>query len=73
MLLDVNLPGLGGNRTLAALLNHDPTLRVKMMSVLDRSERALKDGATGFLLKPYRPWQVLTEVERALGEPAGAS
>lgn len=73
VLLDVNLPGLSGDQTLAALLNRDPALRVVMMSGLDHSDRALKHGATGFLLKPYRPWQVLSEVEQALREPASAS
>ncbi len=73
VLLDVNLPGLSGDQTLAALLNRDPALRVVMMSGLDHSDRALEDGATGFLLKPYRPWQVLCEVERALREPARPS
>ena len=68
VLLDVNLPGLSGERTLAALLGHDPNTRIVMMSGIDHTERALEAGAVGFLLKPYRPGQVLDEVERALGE-----
>ena len=68
VLLDVNLAGLSGDQTLAALLDRHPAMRVVMMSGLDHSERALKGGATGFLLKPYRPWQVLAEVEDALGD-----
>lgn len=66
VMLDVNLPGLSGDQTLSALLNRDPALRVVMMSGLDHSERALEAGAAGFLLKPYRPWQVLQAVEQAL-------
>lgn len=73
VLLDVNLPGLSGDQTLAALLDRDPALRVMMMSGVDHSERALEAGAAGFLLKPYRPCQVLEAVEEALGEPAAES
>lgn len=72
-LLDVNLPGLSGDQTLAALLDRDPALRVVMMSGLDHSQPALEAGAVGFLLKPYRPWQVLDAVAQALDEPAAAS
>lgn len=73
VLLDVNLPGISGDQTLAALLDRNPALRVVMMSGLDHSRPALEAGAAGFLLKPYRPQQVLDAVVQALGEPAAAS
>src|SRR5512145_915977 len=69
VLLDVQLPGIGGVETLQRALALQPDVTVIMMSAhstVDVAVDAMKHGALDFLVKPF-PLQVLdAAVERAL-------
>jgi len=70
VLLDVQMPGLDGPQTLAALQKLNTQVRVVFMSGYTDSysvEDLLVMGAARVLLKPFRS---LTELIQALGETA---
>lgn len=57
VLLDLNMPGMGGYRCLSELLRNDPALRVLIVSghsAFGQYGENLTSGARGFLSKPYR-------------------
>jgi len=69
VLLDVFLPQINGFDLLAGM-REDPELkemRVVMSSGMDFNERCLKEGANGFILKPYMPDDLVKIIRRALG------
>lgn len=70
VMLDVNMPGLDGWGTMEQLQVAQPGLRILMMSGSDVAREALSHGAAAFLEKPYRPSDVLREVERLIGPGA---
>ena len=67
VMLEVNMPGLDGWRTMEQLQATQPDLRILMMSGSDVAREALSHGAAAFLEKPYRPSDVVREVERLIG------
>jgi twitching motility two-component system response regulator PilH len=68
ILLDVHLGQISGF-DLLSLIRQDESLkdtRVIMSSGIDFSARCLREGANGFVLKPYMPEDLLQEIRRAL-------
>jgi signal transduction histidine kinase/CheY-like chemotaxis protein len=62
VLLDLILPGMGGERCLEKLLKMDPRARVLVISGYSGAgavERALEGGAKGFISKPFQMKQLL--------------
>ena len=58
VLLDINMPGMGGIETLKALRKSDPGLPVLMLTVSQENNDllgAIAAGATGYLLKNTEP------------------
>lgn len=54
VLLDVNMPGMGGIQTAGAIAAAHPTIRIMMLTVSEDQESllaALKSGAHGYVLK----------------------
>jgi two-component system, chemotaxis family, chemotaxis protein CheY len=54
--MDLTMPEMGGIECIAALLKHDPTINILVVSALnDKSTAiaALKLGARGFVAKPF--------------------
>ena len=73
VLLDLSMPGLSGEETNARLHSIDPGVRVILSSGYDRDEATRRFGADqpyGFIQKPYRPQQLLAEIERCLSRDA---
>ena len=68
MMLDVNMPGLGGWETLALLRGGHPELKVLIMSGTVDHGRARAAGANGFIQKPYHPAEVLGAVRSQLSD-----
>ena len=67
MLLDLSMPGLSGEETFGRLREIDPGVRVILSSGYDQHEATLRftaSGPAGFIQKPYRPQQLLAEIER---------
>jgi len=77
VLLDLSMPGLSGEETYACLREIDPAVRVVLSSGYDKDEAIRRfggDGPLGFIQKPYRPHELLAEIERCLarGPQAGS-
>ena len=70
VLLDLNMPGMGGYRCLAELLGIDPEVRVIIVSghsAFDGDGAAA--GARGFIGKPYRINELAARIREVLDEP----
>jgi DNA-binding response OmpR family regulator len=69
VLMDVHLRRANGINLLRALRQDDQLqdTQVIMSSGLDYSVECLKEGANGFLLKPYMPDDLIHEVKKTLG------
>jgi FixJ family two-component response regulator len=69
LLLDVNLPGLSGlelQRRLHAAGRRFPVVIITAYGDEQMQEKALRDGATCFLQKPFEELSLLQAVNRAL-------
>ncbi len=66
VLLDLNMPGMGGWETLARLQERHPGLPVVIMSATVWPVEAARSGACGTLEKPFAMQDLLATVERVL-------
>jgi len=69
LILDLNLPGLGGLELLRRLLRTDPRLQVLVFSLHTEAiyaTRAMQAGARGFVSKNAAPEELLAAVETVL-------
>lgn len=70
ILMDINLPGMSGIACVAALKKKLPTVEIIMLTIYEDSDsifKALKAGASGYLIKSSRPetlFQAIREVYR---------
>jgi two-component system invasion response regulator UvrY len=67
VVLDLNLPGLGGLELIRRLMQEDKTARILVFSMHAEplyAVRALEAGATGYLSKNVSPDELLTAVKR---------
>jgi DNA-binding NarL/FixJ family response regulator len=70
VILDLNLPGLGGLEVIARLKNADPQARILVLSMHDdhiHVTRALQAGAAGYVSKNATPEELLEAVRRVAG------
>jgi CheY-like chemotaxis protein len=71
-ILDLGMPGIGGNRCLKELLVFNPFAKILIASGYcgdDIVNKALESGAAGFIGKPYQLTELLSRVRSILGEP----
>lgn len=69
VLLDLNMKGMGGLRTLEAIKRHRPETRVVILTVSDTSDDligTIRSGANGYLLKDMEPEEMLVCVKDAV-------
>ncbi len=69
VITDVDMPGMDGLALTRALRDKEPDLPVIIVTghgTVDTAIKALREGATGMLLKPFTGEELLTEVCRAL-------
>ncbi len=72
VLLDLNMPGMGGKKCLIDLLAINEKAKVLMTSGYSTSQQIedlTKAGAAGFINKPYRPEDLLLNVRKILDAP----
>lgn len=65
VLLDINMPGIGGMKTLARLRSIAPRLPVLMLTVQDSEEskiEALEAGADDYIIKPFSVRECIARV-----------
>ena len=71
IVLDLNMPGMGGHRCLEALLQIDPEAKVIIASGYSanrKAREAIKSGALGFVKKPYHYTEILKSVRKAIDQ-----
>lgn len=73
ILSDINMPEMNGEELLAELkkdeaLREIPVLVISTDATSIRMQRMLKLGAAGYVIKPFQPETLRSEVERVLGE-----
>ncbi|MBW2133310.1 MAG: response regulator, partial [Deltaproteobacteria bacterium] len=69
VLLDLNMPGMGGYKCYQELLRMDPNVKIVVASGFledQRSKRVLASGVKAFVEKPYRVNELVTAVRNAL-------
>lgn len=76
MVLDVNMPDVGGVEVLDFVRGQDKLRSLPVLIVTTRGddesrERVLSAGATAFLAKPFTPDSIIAEVRAILPESAG--
>ncbi|MGM0645834.1 MAG: PAS domain S-box protein [Thermodesulfobacteriota bacterium] len=72
VVLDLNMPGMGGASCLQHLRELDPQVRVVLASGYSAQGQAREAAqmASGFLTKPYQLNTLLTTIREVLGDPA---
>jgi chemosensory pili system protein ChpA (sensor histidine kinase/response regulator) len=73
---DLEMPRMNGYELMAHLRQDPTTRRIPVLVVTSRAgekhrERAMKEGASGFLTKPVQEEQLLDEVSKLIGAAAG--
>ncbi len=71
VLLDIVMPDMDGLETLKEIKKIDPNAKVIMCTALGQQKiviDALKAGARGYIVKPFKAELVLKEIERVLGK-----
>ena len=72
--LDIRMPYMNGVEVLHELRKYRPDIAVVMMTgyaVEQQLEGALKDGAKGYLRKPFTVDELLTSIDGVLGQAEG--
>ena len=70
VITDIHMPGMDGLTLMRALRERQPDLPVVVVTgqgTVDTAIQALREGATGMLVKPFTGEELLGEVRRALG------
>ena len=69
VLSDVTMPEMNGHQLTQWISTHYPGVRTALMSGYDgtRERRAASDDAGRFIAKPFRPAEVISFVDRVLG------
>jgi two-component system, chemotaxis family, chemotaxis protein CheY len=76
MLLDLNMPDIGGIEVLEFVRGQDKLRTLPIVVVTSRGDdtsqsRALQAGATRFMTKPFTPESILSEVKSLLEQRPG--
>jgi DNA-binding response OmpR family regulator len=72
MILDLNMPGMGGMEVLKRVVQGYPQVRVVVLTAygsMDTAIEALRNHAHDYLLKPALPRQIIEVTARVLEEP----
>jgi len=72
ILTDINMPEMTGEELVAELkkdtaLSEIPVLVISTDATSNRMQRMLELGAAGYVIKPFQPETLRSEVERVLG------
>ena len=74
VLLDVNMPGMGGVATCREMRKLFPILQIMMLSVRDREDdkvRALDAGADDYVIKPFSVPELVARLKAAVRRATG--
>ncbi|RLG76245.1 MAG: two-component system response regulator [Thermoprotei archaeon] len=71
VLLDVNMPGLDGLAAAKIILSNDPSAKIIIVSALGQEwaiEAAQRMGIKHYVLKPFKPKDLIEAVRKVLNE-----
>ena len=69
ILLDIDMPGMDGLETLKAIRQGFPAVKVIMVSAMasmEKVEKAIEEGAIGFVVKPFNAAGVLDTIRTCI-------
>lgn len=69
--LDIIMPDMDGIEALRKIKEIDPNARVVMITSVDSEKKVvecIEAGALGYIIKPFEPSQVLSEINRVLSK-----
>ncbi len=69
--MDIIMPEMDGIEALQAILGLDPGAKVVMVTAIDQREsliKAIRIGATDYIVKPFENERVISAVKKALSE-----
>jgi two-component system chemotaxis response regulator CheY len=72
VILDMIMPRLNGLNTLQAIRAYDKDARILIISADNQEEhvrKSVKEGADGYISKPYKKKVVIEEVSNLIGSP----
>ncbi|WP_045214571.1 PAS domain S-box protein [Desulfonatronovibrio magnus] len=75
VILDLNMPGIGGHKAMAEILEMDPKARILIASgysTVGMASESIKSGAAGFLGKPFQMDEILSRIRSILDAPPQA-
>jgi len=73
VLLDINMPKMDGLQVLEAIRQAQPETKIIMVSAeatMDKVTEAIKKGAAGFVVKPFKAARVLDKVSECINGKA---
>ncbi len=68
--MDIIMPEMDGIQALEGILKFDPDAKVVMVTAIDQREslmKAIRLGATDYIVKPFEADRVMSAVQKALG------
>ena len=69
--MDIIMPEMDGIQALEEILAFDPNAKVVMVTAIDQREslmKAIRLGATDYIVKPFEADRVMSAVQKALGD-----
>ena len=69
--MDIVMPEKDGIQALEEILSNDENAKIVMVTAVDQREslmRAIRAGATDYIIKPFESERVLSAAKKALGE-----
>lgn len=69
--MDIVMPEMDGIQALEEILKLDPSAKVVMVTAIDQRDalmKAIRLGATDYIVKPFEADRVMAAVRRALGD-----
>ncbi len=73
--LDIIMPDMDGITALKKIREIDPNAKIIMITSVDSDKKlveCIEAGASGYIVKPFEPVDVLREIERVLKSRSGA-
>jgi DNA-binding NarL/FixJ family response regulator len=67
LLLDINLPGLSGIEAIPIFKQHQPELKIIMLTIFEDDQHifeAIQNGADGYILKKSSPHKILDAIQQ---------
>ena len=69
--MDIVMPEMDGIQALEEILKFDPNAKVVMVTAIDQRDslmKAIRLGATDYIVKPFEADRVMSAVQKALGD-----